>query len=93
VCEATITTNAGERVFVLVTIVCSVCAVNRDVTNRTEAVEKRLGIVNKTRMPMVIARERFRCEKFNDEAYCVFVNVDKTMFFARLGVFGRMTSY
>ena len=92
-CDATITTNAGERVFVLVTIVCSVRAVNRDVANRTEPVEKSMGIENKTRMPMVIARKRFPCEKFKDEAFWVLVNVHKTMFFAGLGVLGNMTSY
>ena len=93
VCDATITTNAGKREFVLVSIVCSVRVVNRVVANRAEPVEKSLGIVNKTRMPVVIAREWFTCEEFKDEAFWVLVNVYKTVVFAGLGVLGSMTSY
>ena len=72
---------------------CSVRTVNRDVANRTDPVKKSLGIENKTRMPMVIARKRFPCEEFKDEAFWVLVNVYKTVVFAGLGVLGSMTSY
>ena len=93
VCDATITTNAGKRELVLVSIVCSVRVVNRVVANRAEPVEKSLGIVNKTRMPVVIAREWFPCEKFKDEPFRVTLNVDKTLSFAALSVPGNIASY
>jgi hypothetical protein len=91
--DTTITAYACERVSDLVTIGCRVRTVNRDVANRTDPVEKGLGIENKTCMPMVIARKRFSCEKFTDEAFWVLVNVHKAVFSAGLGVLGNVTSY